>query len=195
MHYRISTTRHQHTMAQLWHTVAWYDTLWSSTTIRTSFIIVLKIAITKHQNHSIPAVWCTEIALHPISPHDWHLHLLSSSPSITRSYPWGCTLLLATVIQYEGSQSLAISHLASFVIGRLAPYVLPSIFIIISFQRSAFIPPSLLLFLCTLLYSLCSENFIFLIHLFTFKLFHLFSHLIKFCYFTATFLTYKNPCI
>ena len=25
--------------------------------------------------------------------------------------------------------------------------------------------------------------------------FHYFSHLIKFCYFTATFLTYKNPCI
>ena len=27
------------------------------------------------------------------------------------------------------------------------------------------------------------------------NLFHSFSHLIKFCYFTATFLTYKNPCI
>ena len=27
------------------------------------------------------------------------------------------------------------------------------------------------------------------------NLFHLFSHLIKFCYFTATLLTYKNPCI
>ena len=27
------------------------------------------------------------------------------------------------------------------------------------------------------------------------NLFHSFSHLIKFCYFTATLLTYKNPCI
>ena len=42
-------------------------------------------------------------------------------------------------------------------------------FVIIFFQRSAFNLPSLILFFHTLLYSLCSENFIFQIHLFTFK--------------------------
>ena len=127
LHYRTSTTRHQHTMAWLWHTAAWYGMLQSSTMIRTSFVIVLKIAITKCQNHSIPAVQCTEIALYPISPCNQHPYLLYLSPSITRSYPWGHTLLSATVIQYEGSQSLAIGHLTSLVIGRLAPYVLLSI--------------------------------------------------------------------
>ena len=74
-------------MAQLWHTAAWYGMLQSSTTIRTSFVIVLKITITQCQNHGIPAVQCMEIALHPISPCDQHLRLLSLLPSITRSYP------------------------------------------------------------------------------------------------------------
>ena len=77
--------------------------------IRPSFIIMLKIIINKHQNHSIPAVWCMEIASHPISPCDQHFCSLSSLPSITRSNPWGRTLLSATVIQYKGSQSLAIT--------------------------------------------------------------------------------------
>ena len=98
--------------------------LQSSTTIRTSFVIGLKITINKHQNHGIPAVRCMEIASHPISPCNWHFCLLSSSPSITRSDPWGHTLLSATVIQYKGLQSLTIGYLASSVIGRLAPYVL-----------------------------------------------------------------------
>ena len=123
MHYRTSTRG----TSILQHTAAWYSMLQSSTTIRTSFVIVLKITINKHQNHSISAVWCTEIASHPISPHNWHLCLLSSLPSIARSDPWGHTLLSAIVIQYQGSQSLTIGHLASLVIGRLTPYVLLSI--------------------------------------------------------------------
>ena len=96
-------------MAQVWHTAAWYGMLQSSTTIRPSFIIMLKITINKHQNHDIPAVWCMEIASHPISTCNQHFFSLSLSPSITRNNPWGHTLLSATVIQYEGLQSLAIT--------------------------------------------------------------------------------------
>ena len=84
-HYRTSTTRHQYTTAWLWHTAVQYGKLQSSTLIKTLFIIILKIAITEGKNHGIPAVWCMEIALHPISPHDQHLSLLSSLPIITRS--------------------------------------------------------------------------------------------------------------
>ena len=96
-HYRTSTRG----TSILWRTAARYSMLQSSTTIKTSFIIVLKITINKHQNHGIPAVRCMEIASHPISTCDWHFCLLFSLPSITRSDPWGCTLLSATVIQYE----------------------------------------------------------------------------------------------
>ena len=119
--------RHQDTTAWVQHTAAQYSTLLSSTTIRPSFVIVLKIPINKCQNHSIPAVQCMEITSHPISTCDRHFCLLSSLPSITRSNPWGCTLLSATVIQYKGLQSLAIGHPASLVISRLALYVLLSI--------------------------------------------------------------------
>ena len=68
-------------------------------------------------------------------------------------------------------------------------------FVIISFQRSTFNLPSLVLFLCTSLYSLYSENLYFKFIFSLSNLFHSVSHLIKFCYFTATFLTYKNSCI
>ena len=68
-------------------------------------------------------------------------------------------------------------------------------FIIISCQRPAFNLPSLALFLhihC-IPYTLKILHFKFIFSLS--KLFHSFSHLIKFCYFTATILTYKSPCI
>ena len=156
-------------MAWVWHTAAWYSTLRSSTTIRTSFVIVLKITINKCQNHGIPAVWCMEIASHSISPCDQHFCLLSSSPSITRSNPWGHTLISATVIQYKGSQSLATVTRPPWSLIDLHHMSYYWYFVIISFQRSAFNLPSFILFLHTSLYSLYSENFIFQIHLFTFK--------------------------
>ena len=155
-------------MAWVWYTAAQYGTLQSSTAIRPSFIIMLKITINKCQNHSIPAVWHMEIASHPISTCNQHFCSLSSLPSITRSNPWGNTVLSATVIQYEGLQSLTITHTPQSPadLHRMSYY---QYFIIISFQRSTFNLPSLTLFLCTLLYSLYSENFTFQIHLFTFK--------------------------
>ena len=153
-------------MAQIWHTAAWYGMLQSSTTIRPSFIIMLKITINKRQNHGIPAVWCMEIASHPISTCNQHFCSLSLSPSITRNDPWGHTLLSATVIQYKGlqsvtwpPQSLADSHCMSYY----------QHFIIISCQRSTFNLLSLALFLRTFPSSLYSENFTFQIHLFTLK--------------------------
>ena len=48
-------------------------------------------------------------------------------------------------------------------------YVLPSILHYYFLSKVCFNLPSLVLFLCTSLYSLYSENFIFQIHLFTFK--------------------------
>ena len=164
---------------------------------------MLKIAINKHQNHSIPAVWCMEIASHPISPYDCHFCLLSSSPSITRSDPWGHTLLSATVIQYKGSQSLAtvIQYEGSQSV-TWPPQSLVDLhcmsyyqyFVIISFQR---------LSICHHLY--CSSalrctpytlKFLYFKFIFALSnLFHSFSHLIKFHYFTATLLTYKSSCI
>ena len=127
---------------------------------------MLKITINKRQNHGIPAVWCTEIASHPISTCNQHFCSLSLSPSITRNDPWGHTLLSATVIQYKGlqsvtwpPQSLADSHRMSYY----------QYFIIISCQRSTFNLLSLALFLCTFPSSLYSENFTFQIHLFTLK--------------------------
>ena len=153
----------------VWHTAAWYSMLWSSTTIRPSFVIMLKITINKCQNHGIPAVQRMEIASQPISTCDQHFCLLSSSPSITKSNPWGHTLLSAAVIQYKGSQSLAITRPPqSLADSHSMSYY--QYFIIISFQRSTFNLLSLTLFLCTSLSSLYSENFTFQIHLFTFKL-------------------------
>ena len=173
-------------MTQVWHTAAWYSMLRSSTTIRTSFVIVLKITINKHQKHGIPAVWCMEIASHPISPCNQHFCSLSSLLSITISDPWGHTLLSATVIQYKGSQSLAISHPASSVISRLALYVLLSILHYyflskVCFQSAIIRTVPLHFTVLLILWNFYISN-----------LFHSFSHLIKFCYFTATLLTYKK---
>ena len=67
--------------------------------------------------------------------------------------------------------------------------------IIISFQRSAFNLPSLILFLRTSLYFLCSENFIFQIHLFTFKFVSFISTPYEILLLHSHLLTYKNPCI
>ena len=68
-------------------------------------------------------------------------------------------------------------------------------FIIISFQRFAFnshhLYCSSALFHTPYTLKILYFKFIFSLS----NLFHLFSHLVKFCYFTATFLTYKNPCI
>ena len=162
MHYRTST-RGTRTVR---HTAAQYGMLQSSTTIRPSFVITLKITINKCQNHGIPAVQHTEIASHPISTHDQHFCSLSSLLSITRSDPWGRTLLSATVIQYKGlqsvtrpPQSLADLHCMSYY----------QYFIIIPCQRSTFNLLSLTLFLHTLPSSLYSKNSTFQIHLFTFK--------------------------
>ena len=188
IHYRTSTRG----TSILQHTAAWYGMLWSSTTVRTSFVIVLKISINKCQNHGIPAVQCTEIASHPISPCDWHLCSLSSSPSITGSDPWGHTLLSATVIQYEGLQSVTQPPWSSADLHHMSYY---QYLIIISFQRSAFNLPSLVLFLCTSPYSLYSENFIFQIHFFTFKFISFIFTPCKILLLHSHLLTYKNPCI
>ena len=177
-------------MARVWHTAAQYSTLWSSTTIRPSFIIVLKIIINKCQNHSIPAVWCMEIASHSISPHNRHFCLLSSSPSITRSNPWGCTLLLATVIQYEGSQSLAITcNWSPSFLGHLQTCT-----VCLIINTSLLFPFKGPLLICHHLYCSsvlrCTPYTLKILHFkFIFSLsnlFHSFSHLMKFCYITAT---------
>ena len=192
MHYRTSTRGTRTVQHE-------YGTLQSSTTIRSSFVMMLKITINKHQNHSIPAVWGTEIASHPISTCDQHFCLLSSLPSITRSNPWHHTLLSATVILYEGSQSLTIT--CSWSPGLLCHQQTHTVFLIINtsllfpFKGPLSICHHLHCFsaLCRIPYTLKILHFKFILSLS--NLFHSFSHLIKFCYFTATLLTYKNPCI
>ena len=162
---------------------------------------MLKITINKHQNHGIPAVWCMEIASHLISTHDWHFCLLSSSPSITRSDPWGRTLLSATVIQYEGSQSLAITcnwlpslldhwqtHTICLIINPSLLFSVKGLLLICYHLHCSFA-------LCCLPYTLKKKILHFRLIFSLSNLFHSFSHLIRFCYFTATLLTYKNPCI
>ena len=179
--------------------MARYGTLQSSTTIKPSFVIMLKITINKHQNHGIPAVRCMEIASHPISTCDRHFCSLSSLSSITRSNPWGCTLLSATVIQYKGSQPLAIT--CNWSPGLLGHWQTRTVCLIIN--TSLLFPFKGPLLICYHLhcsstlghipYTLKILHFKFIFSLSNF--FHSFSHLIKFCYFTATLLTYKNPCI
>ena len=157
-------------MAQLQHTMAWYGTLWSSTTIKTLFVIVLKIAITECQNHDIPAVQCMEIALHSISPCDQHLPPLSSSITrlveVSSMMPYTPFSNCHTIWRFTitCNQSLGIlSHWKTHTVcltistSSLFPF------------NGSFNLPSLILLLHTLPYSLCSEKFTFQIHLFTFK--------------------------
>ena len=160
---------------------------------------MLKIIINKHQNHGIPAVQRTEIASHPISTCNWHFCSLSSLPSITRSNPWGHTLLSATVIQYEGLQSLAITF--NWSPGLLSHQQTCTVCLIIN--TSLLFPFKGPLLICYHLHCSSALHHLpytlkFLHFKFIFSLsnsFHSFSHLIKFCYFTATLLTYKNRCI
>ena len=173
--------------------------LQSSTTIRTSFVIVLKITITKCQNHGIPAVQCMEIALHPISPCDQHLcstsarylHCQASLEAIHEAVHF---------FQQLSYNTKAHNHLqlVTWTPQSLADLLCMSYhqyFVIISFQRSAFNLPSLVLFLHTLLYSSYSENFIFQIHLFTFKFVSFIFTPYKILLLHSHLLTYKNPCI
>ena len=159
---------------------------------------MLKITINKHQNHSIPAVRCMETASHPISTRNQHFCSLSSLPSITRSNPWGHTLLSATVIQYEGSQSLAITCNQSPSL--LSHQQTHTICLIINTSLLFPVKGPLLIYhlhcsstLFRLPYTLKILHFKFIFSLS--NLFHSFSHCIKIFYFTATLLTYKNPCI
>ena len=157
---------------------------------------MLKITINKCQNHSIPAVWHMEIASHPISTCDQHFCSLSSFPSITRSNPWGHTVLSATAIQYKGLQSLTITRNRSP--GLLSHQQTCTVCLIIS--TSLLFPfkgPLLICHhshcssaLCHIPYTLKILHFKFIFSLS--NLFHSFSHLIKFCYITATLLPYKN---
>ena len=196
-HYRTSTMRHQHTTAQLCHTAAWYSTLQSSTTIKILFIIVLKIAITKCQHHSLPAVQCMEIALHPISPYDWHPHSLSSLPSITRSIIHDTVhsfqQLSTNMKAHNHSQSVTWPPQSS--VDLHCTYVLPSILHYYFLSTVCFNLPSLVLFLCPLLYSLCSENFIFQIHLFTFKFVSFIFTPYKISLLHSHLFNIQNPCI
>ena len=82
-------------------------------------------------------------------------------------------------------QSLADSHRMSYY----------QYFVMISFQRSAFNLPSLVLFLHTSPYSLYSKNFIFQIHLFTFKFVSFIFTPYKISVLHSHPLRYKNLCI
>ena len=161
--------------------------------------IMLKITINKCQNHGIPAVQCTEIASHPISTRDQHFCLLSPSQSLARRNPWGCTLLSATIIQYKGSKSLAVTCNQSPSL--LGHWQTCTICLII--DTLLLFPFKGLLLICHHLhYSSALFHIPYTLEILHFEFifslsnsFHSFSHLIKFCYFTATLLTYKNPCI
>ena len=158
MHYRRST-RDTRTVQ---HTAAWYSTLQSSTTIRPSFVIMLKTTINKHQNHGIPAVWCTFSNCHTIQ-------------RLTITCNWLPGLL--------GHQQTCIICLIINT-SLLFPFKGPLLICHHSHCSSA---------LCHIPYTLKILHFKFIFSIS--NSFHSFSHLIKFHYFTATLLTYRNPCI
>ena len=109
------------------------------------------------------------------------------------------SLLSATVIQYEGSQSLTITH--NWSPGLLGHWQTHTVCLIINtLLLFPFKGPLLICYhshcsstLHCIPYTLKILHFKFIFSLS--NLFHSFSHLIKFCYFTATLLTCKTPCI